>query len=31
MVCETIRARVAAGPLLAAFLIAGSVPALARR
>ena len=29
MVCETIRARVAAGTLLAAFLIAGSVPALA--
>jgi hypothetical protein len=28
-VCETIRARVAAGTLLAAFLIAGSVPALA--
>ena len=27
MVCETIRARVAAGTLLAAFLIAGSVPA----
>jgi pimeloyl-ACP methyl ester carboxylesterase len=29
MVCETIRTRVAAGTLLAAFLIAGSVPALA--
>ena len=29
MLFETIRARVAAGTLLAAFLIAGSVPALA--
>jgi hypothetical protein len=28
-VCETIRARVAAGTLLAAFLTAGNVPALA--